>query len=108
MIWNGLSLTFYKVLFIFLPSSDLSGNDLVDHYHGTLLNLIDKHAPVCSAHVKFRQKLSGIMGSKIVEEKYEHQWLMSGKQEDLHSFKNQRNLVKYICINKKALWGSAI
>ena len=91
-----------------LPSSDLSVNDLVDHYHHTLLNLIDKHAPVCSVHVKVSKKAEWYNGNihkaKLLRKRYERQWLKSGKQEDLNAFKNQRNLVKYMLNDCKRSW----
>ena len=62
--------------------------------------LIDCHAPLKSKTVKARPSvpwyISEIGAAKCLQRKAERRWRKTGRQEDLHAFKVQRNCVTYM------------
>ena len=73
---------------------------LAKDYNSTLRMLIDCHAPLKSKTVKARPSvpwyISEIGAAKCLRRKAERRWRKTGRQEDLHAFKVQRNCVTYM------------
>ena len=73
---------------------------LAKDYNSTLRMLIDCHAPLKSKTVKAPPSLpwytAEIGAAKCLRRKAERRWRKTGRQEDRHAFKVQRNRVTYM------------
>ena len=77
------------------PADNVS--DLVAQYNSTLVELADKHAPLCQRHVTVRPRASWyndeIAAAKRLRMKLEHKWPKSGLVSDSINYKKHCKIV---------------